>query len=692
MLGPGFAVRATGGHVKDLPGAGRGVDPGRDYAPTWVIARGKARVLSDLKRAARGAERVYLATDPDREGEAIAWQVAEELGAGAGDGRVRRVLLQEITPAAVRDALVGATDLDRRRHDAQLARRVLDRLVGFEVSELLRSKVRRGISAGRVQSVAVRLVVDREREIEAFRPEGSWTLEVRLATEDGEQLEARLLPDGGRPAEPPDREGAERLAGALGRAAFRVAAIDRLERRRPAPAPLTTARLQEEAGARLGFGARRTMRIAQRLYEGVELGEEGLVGLVTYPRTGSTRVADGAAASARAFAVARFGEDHLPAGPGGPAAKARTAREAHEAVRPTSVDRTPEEVRGLLRGAGSRDLLRLYELVWSRFVASQLAPAVLEDATAEIEALLPGAGPGLRLVASGTSIRFPGWLAVEGEERSAVALPPLAAGAALRLVSATAGRRASEPPGRFTEATLVRELDDRGLGRPSTYASVVETIQERRYVERDGGILRPTALGRAVTGFLVGAVPGLMDPGFTAAVEGRLDDVEEGTARWQDVVAELHAPLRVQLERAAGAARPGAGRCPRCGRPLALAAGRRGEFLGCTGYPACRHTESLARGPEAPHRGARAISIGGVDCPEGCGGSVTERRTRTGRALFGCSSYPRCDFVSFDRPRDGPCPECGSSWLVERVSRKGPTYVACPNSECGYRGGIPSEP
>jgi DNA topoisomerase-1 len=739
LLGPGHAVHATQGHLRDLPETGLGIDPENDFAPTYQPVKGKAKLLSDLKRAARGAGRVLLATDPDREGEAIAWHLSEELGAPGGDARVRRVDLRELTPAGVSAALAQPRDVDRRRHDAQQARRVLDRLVGFQVSELLWSRVKRGISAGRVQSVAVRLVVEREKAIEAFRPQGSWAVEARLATAGGGELIARVA----RPGGPGDGEAARKLAEELGRSAFRVARMERRERSIPAPAPFTTARLQEEAAARLGFSARKTMAVAQRLFEGVALGEEGRVGLISYMRTDSTHLSASAVAAARAFVAARFGEDHLPASPNVFRTRAGAAQEAHEAVRPTAVDWTPERVRPFLSGAGGRDLHRLYELVWSRFVSCQMAPAVVEETEVEVEAVSAGEDP-RPLRAGGTALRFPGWTAVAGarplagpqpgeDPRPEDPLPPLEVHMPLRVVAVTHEQRFSRPPARFTEGTLVREMEERGLGRPSTYASVVETIQERAYVVRQERSLRPTALGRTVTDYLVDALPRVMDVAFTAGVEARLDQVEEGTIRWQEVVAEFHAPFHEELERAGRAERPppSGHRCPRCGRPLALRFGRNGEFFACTGYPACRHTANPVQGPhgsvepegeeDAPVedpcpecgaamvrkrgrfgrflacsrypacRGARSVSIG-LACPKGCGGSVTERRSRAGRAFFGCTSYPACDFVSWDRPRDGTCPDCGSAWLVDRAARSGGTYTACPNRECGYRGGVPGSP
>ncbi|HET9553862.1 MAG TPA: type I DNA topoisomerase [Anaeromyxobacteraceae bacterium] len=735
LLGSGVDVRATVGHLKDLPAAILGVDVERGFEPRYDLVKGQARVLSELKRAARTAERVLIATDPDREGEAIAWHLAEELGAPGGDARIRRVLLDELTPEAVRAAVERPRDLDRHRFEAQQARRILDRLVGFQVSPILWRAVRRGLSAGRVQSVAVRLVVERERAIEAFRPSVAHAVEAELVDEEGRPLLARLAPAGGRAA-------AEALRRAVEGRAFTVRSVERTDVARPAPPPFTTATLQQEASRRLGFAPRRTMALAQRLYEGVELGEEGLLGLVTYLRTDSVRLAAGAVEAARRHVERVFGADHLPASPNQFSARGRGVQGAHEALRPTSMEWPPERVRPLLEAAHERDLGRLYELVWSRFVASQMAPAVYRRAAVEL------AAGDATFRAEGASLAFDGWLAAWGKKPPEQAageepppggasawpagapLPPLEPGQPLRLVEARLLERPARPPPRFDEASLVRELEERGLGRPSTFAAILDTVQEKGYVERHEKALRPTELGRRVTEELARRFPRELDAAFTAALEAKLDAVEEGTADWRLVLAEFHGPFREAVARAEAEAREAGRRpieagiaCDTCGRPLAVRWGRNGEFLSCTGYPACRTTMGFRRegGVIVPERadevqpgescpacaapmilrrgrfgrflscsrypacdGRRDVTIG-VACPLGCGGQVAEKRSRQGKTFYGCSTWPGCDFVSWDRPRAGPCPDCGGAWLVERVSKRDGPVIACPDRACGYR-------
>jgi DNA topoisomerase-1 len=742
LLGPGVDVRATVGHLKDLPAAILGVDVEKGFEPRYDLVKGQARVLSELKRAARTAERVLLATDPDREGEAIAWHLAEELGAPGGDARIRRVLLDELTPEAVRAALDHPRDLDRRRFEAQQARRILDRLVGFQVSPILWKAVRRGLSAGRVQSVAVRLVVERERAVEAFRPAVSHDVEVELEAGEGRPLQARLAAAGGGAAPPRGRAAAEALVRALEGKAWTVRSVETSELARPAPPPFTTATLQQEAWRRLGFAPRRTMALAQRLYEGVELGDEGILGLVSYPRTDSARLAPAAVEAARRHVERAFGADHLPASPNLFPPRARGVQGAHEAIRPTSLEWPPERVRPLLEAAHERDLGRLYELVWSRFVACQMAPARCRRATALLDA-----GGAATFRAEGAGLAFDGWLAAWGkkppEEPAGEApppggapwpadhpLPPLAPGQPLRVEALRIAERAARPPPRFDEASLVRELEERGLGRPSTFAAIVDAVQEKGYVERHEKSLRPTELGRRVTEELTARFPRELDAAFTAALEAKLDAVEEGSADWRAVLADFHGPFREAVARAEAGAREAGRRpveagiaCDRCGRPLAVRWGRNGEFLSCTGYPACRNSMGFRRegGAIVPERadevqpgeacpacgspmvlrrgrfgrflscsrypacdGRRDVSIG-VACPLGCGGQVAEKRSRQGKTFYGCSTWPGCDFVSWDRPRAGPCPDCGGAWLVERISRRDGPVIACPDRACGYR-------
>jgi DNA topoisomerase I len=742
-LGRAYDVRATLGHLKDLPAAREGIDVANDFTPTYEVLKGKNRVLSELKRAARTAERVLLATDPDREGEAIAVHIAGEIGAEDGDERVRRALIHELTPQAVLRAIADAGPLDRHRYDAQQARRILDRLVGFRMSGLLAKQVRRGLSAGRVQSVAVRLLAQREREVRAFVGEEYWTLDAVLAGAGPAELEVRLVRLDGRPATLRDRAGTEALLADLGEARFVVDRLERKERRRHPPAPFTTATLQQEAARRLGFSPRRTMMLAQRLFEGVELGDEGPVGLITYLRTDSVRLSTEAIDAARAFVAEHYGPDELPETPNLYAGRAR-AQQAHESIRPTSLAWPPDRVRSALRDPSQRDLVRLYQLIFSRLVACQMRPAVYEEAEVAV------AAGRAEFRVQGLTLRRPGYLAAwatrpPDDEAGAEppppdarragwterAIPSLEVGEALSLVRLVPGQRFTEPPPRFDEASLVKELEARGVGRPSTYASILEAIQEKRYAERLEGSLRPTELGLSVTDWLVRGFPRELDVDFTARLEEELDAVEDGSASSRDVLRRFWVGFERELEKAgqggSAAGEPAASGpvCDRCGtHPLVVRWGRHGEFLACSGYPVCRNTMSFRRegdtivpirdealateercpkceAPMAVRRGRfgrflactrypacdgkRAVPIG-VDCPK-CGGALTERRSARGTTFYGCANWSReggCDFVAWDRPRDEACPECGSAWLVERRSRRGGMEVACPNKGCGF--------
>ncbi len=758
-LGGEVAVLATLGHLVDLPEATLGVDVERGFEPRYAVLKGKNRLLSDLKRAAREASLVLLATDPDREGEAIAWLLAEALGAPGGSAAVRRVLLHELTPEAIRAAVAAPVGLDQHRFEAQQARRILDRLVGFQASPVLWTRVRRGLSAGRVQSVALRLVVEREQARRAFRPEATWPAEVVLEAPGAAPFRARLValgpPDPGGP--PPAAAAAlaaparaEANAGAqlalLRQATYQVGAVAVTRRPLPAPPPFTTATLQQEAARRLGLSPRRTMALAQRLYEGVDLGEEGTVGLVTYVRTDATRLAPAAAEAFRRQAAETFGQALLPEGPNlfppRPGAQA-----AHEAIRPTDPSRTPELLAPRFRALRERDLGRLYRLVWERALASQLAPAQLEVVEVEVA----GSGPGLpvaRLLARGLHLETPGWLAVHGGDLpepdpgaeggpdaegegegegaaapwSATSLPALRPGQPLALVGLDALRQVTGPAPRYTEASLVLALDRRRLGRPSTFAAIVDTVQARGYVERVDGRLAPTALGERVDEALRACFPQELGVDFTAGLEARLDAVEEGTAGWREVLEGFYAPFRAALARAGAEAGVGVGEraaaltgaapgaplrgvtpasaafyCPDCGKPMAVRWGRRGEFLSCSGYPSCRRTQDVRRVDGAVT--LAAAPQGGPlladPCPRACGGEVVERRSKRGKAFYGCSTWPACDFVSWERPAGGPCPDCGNPWLIEVVSRRVGPALACPSKNCGYRralvGGAPPD-
>jgi DNA topoisomerase-1 len=764
-LGRSFDVRASVGHVKDLPKSKMGVDiEGGSFEPEYDVIKGKAKVLSEIKRAARDADHVYLATDPDREGEAIAWHISEEIGAGGGDARVRRVLFHEITKPAIQKAIQQPIDLDRKKFDSQQARRILDRIVGYQISPILWKKVRRGLSAGRVQSVAVRLVVEREREIEAFKPEEYWTLDADLAARLPPEFTAKLWKVDGQKAELKDGATTEGLKADVERARFVVETVDRKERRRNAPPPFTTAKLQQEAANRLGFTAKKTMTLAQRLYEGVELGDE-TVGLITYMRTDSVRLSTEAVDAARVFIGERYGKDHLPEAPNVFKTKAKAAQEAHEAVRPTDLQWTPDRVAPYFEQIGERDMYRLYELIWNRFVACQMVPAVYDQTAADIAAECDGSagaragaeGGGTRppratFRATGSILKFAGYLAVYGqkppedeagaeeekkedeaagerknEERQ---LPPLEPGEELRLVALHPEQHFTQPPPRYNESSLVKEMEQRGIGRPSTYAAILETIQDKGYVEKIEKNFKPTHLGLLVTDELVRAFPREMDVTFTAGMEEKLDEIEEGNAVWQRVLSEFYGTFKEDLAKAEEGMRNVKAQaietdiaCEKCGQMLVIKWGRNGEFLACPGYPECRNTMNFRReeGKIVPEKeedvpvdekcptcsaamvmkrgrfgrflactrypeckGTKPVSIG-VTCPKGCGGYVSEKRSRRGRTFYGCSSYPNCDFVAWDRPRNEACPTCGSTYLLDKYSKKTGPFIACPNKECDYR-------
>lgn len=750
-LGRGFEVKASVGHVKDLPKSKDGVDIEAGFIPTYEVITGKAKVLSDIKRAARSAERVYLATDPDREGEAIAWHISEELGAEGGDARVRRVLFNEITKNAILKAIEHPIDLDRNKFDSQQARRILDRLVGYKISNILWDKVRRGLSAGRVQSVAVRLVVEREREIQAFVPVEYWSLEADLAARLPPEFRAKIWKVDGEKADLKDEAQTQALVGSLDGVSWVVAQVEKKERKRNAPPPFTTAKLQQEAANRLGFSPKKTMTLAQRLYEGVELGDDGAIGLITYMRTDSVRLSTEAVDAARGYIERTWGKDHLPEQPNVYKTKSKQAQEAHEAVRPTTMEWTPDRVAPFLDAIGERDMLRLYELVWNRFVACQMVPAVYDQTTADIQA-----GPRALFRATGSILKSPGYLAVygakppteeagaepsedekaegadkDGKQAEDRQLPPLEQGMELRLVKLLPEQHFTQPPPRFNESSLVKEMEERGIGRPSTYAAILDTIQEKQYVEKLERVFKPTELGVLVTDFLVKGFPREMDVAFTAGLEEQLDGIEEGSAQWQEVLKRFWGTFEEDLARAKktegvkGKAVETDILCDKCGeRKMVIKWGRNGEFLACPGYPDCKNTGNFTRGadgsiqvvkeeeipvedkcptcgadmvmkrgrfgkflactryPEC--KGTKPVSIG-VDCPKGCGGYISEKRSRRGKTFYGCSSYPNCDFVAWDRPRNEPCPDCGNAWLVEKFSKKTGPFIGCPNKECGYR-------
>jgi DNA topoisomerase-1 len=742
FLGRSYVVKASMGHVRDLPKSKLGVDVEHGFEPHYVTIRERSKVLKDLKAEAKKAKHVFLATDPDREGEAIGWHLAHELKTKGND--IARVRFHEITKQAVQAAIQDPKPIDQDLVNAQQARRVLDRLVGYSLSPLLWKSIRRGLSAGRVQSVAVRLVCEREDEVLAFEPEEYWDLTVELKAAGG-KFKAQLASLGGEKAERLQPAQAASLAAEIKGLDYRVASLVKKEQRRFPSAPFTTSTLQQDAARKLRFTAKRTMMVAQQLYEGIELGDEGATGLITYMRTDSVRVAEEAQREARETVTERWGADHLPAKPPFYKTK-RQGQDAHEAVRPTAPRRDPGSIARYL----SPDQRKLYSLIWRRFIASQMAPALFDAATVEVLAPRP-AGDAI-FKASGSVLRFAGFLAAwnldakkdkeeepeeaeEGapmDERGEKELPPLVEGEPLAFLGGGADQHFTQPPARYSDASLVKALEELGIGRPSTYAPTITTILDRTYVERiEGGRLKPTELGSLINKLLVKHFHDILNVQFTALMEEQLDKVEAGTLDWREAVASFYTPFAVELVAAQGAVaetrkevetvsgvvcdKCGAemvvkwGRmgkflacptypackntkpleqaadgslkvgtvvttdetCPKCGKPMTVKHGRFGTFLACTGYPDCKGTKPLNKGV-------------GVACPKCDKGQVVVKRSKKGRVFFSCDQYPTCDFVSWGKPVARPCPACGAKYLVEKPSKAG-MNLACATEGCGHK-------
>ena len=737
-LGRSYQVKASVGHVVDLPKSKLGVDVKRDFQPEYVVIPGKKRVLDELKKAAKGKEKVFLAPDPDREGEAIAWHIAKYLG---NKRNVFRVRFNEITKKAVREALQNPTEIDQKLFEAQNARRILDRLVGYELSPLLWKKVRRGLSAGRVQSVAVRLIVEREREIEAFQAVEYWSIEARLEGPKPPPFTAKLFKIRGERLDNEklriENEAAARaLVDGLAGASWKVASVETKERRRhPAP-PFITSRLQQEASRKLGFNPRRTMSIAQKLYEGVDLGEEGAVGLITYMRTDSTRLSADALAGVRAYIGEKYGAAYLPESANFYRSK-KDAQDAHEAIRPTSLESTPERVAPYLQ----RDELALYTLIWNRFVACQMTPARFDQTSIDIDA------GDLLFRATGQLLRFDGFIRVytegrddsdrpaEDEEGEGRALPEIRPGDVLKLLELLPEQHFTEPPPRYSQASLIKELEEKGIGRPSTYATIVGTILNREYVHEDPQRrLRPTRLGLLVTDLLVGSFPDILNVEFTAGMEDELDKIEEGSEHWVTAIRRFYKPFEKDLKEAEKKmpSVKGEGQktdlvCDKCGSPMVIKWGRNGEFLACSAYPECENTKNFTYAEDSsikidepvtpkepcPKCGRPLVVrfskfgkfIGctgypdcdyklsmkapprslGMVCPD-CGeGDVQERRSRRGKPFYGCNRYPECKFATWDPPVAEPCPDCGAKYLVEKVTKRDGRFRKCAQSACSYR-------
>ena len=766
FLGQGFTVRASMGHVRDLPENELSVDVQNGFTPKYVTIERKRKVVKQIRDAASQVDSILIATDPDREGEAIGWHLVHELRNAKKP--VSRITFNEITESAVRNAIKHPGKIDQHLVDAQQARRILDRLVGYQISPILGRTIRWGLSAGRVQSVAVRLICEREEEIKAFVPEEYWSITAKLKGEKTEPFEAKLFRIDQKKAKVENEEQAKTVVEEAGREKFIVDKIERKERKRSPVPPFITSNLQQEAARKLRFTAKKTMAVAQQLYEGLQIGDEGMLGLITYMRTDSTRVAKEAIDSVRQLIGDRYGSAYLPGKPVYYRSK-KGAQDAHEAIRPASVERTPESIKQFLK----RDQYALYDLIWKRFVASQMKPAIFDVTTVDIKA------GKYTFRANGSIIKFRGFMSVylEGkddslEEDKESILPELIENQILQLLGLTPEQHFTQPPPRYSESTLVKALEEKGIGRPSTYADILSKIQDRDYVVKERGRFMPTEMGTLVNALLVKSFPEVIDVEFTAKMETELDDVEDGKRRWVEVLEEFYGPFSQSLKKAPETIRAAKkdmeevtdevcevcgknmvikwgryGRflacsgypeckntkelnheeeasqetteevCEKCGSPMVVKTGRYGKFLACSAYPECKNTKQIGQDKKAPDeptdeicencgspmviktgrygrflacskypecKTARPLSIG-VDCPKpDCDGYIAEKRSKRGRVFYGCSNYPKCEFVLWNKPIPRKCPECGAPFLVEKTSKAKGEYLACINKECGY--------
>ncbi|MGE5678264.1 MAG: type I DNA topoisomerase [Pseudomonadota bacterium] len=669
FLNSSYKVEASMGHIRDLPKSQLGIDIEKDFQPKYITIRGKGEITEKLRKEAKNCDRIYLATDPDREGEAISWHLANILNLDMKN--VTRIEFNEITKTAVTSALKNPRKLNFNVIDAQQARRVLDRLVGYKISPLLWKKVKKGLSAGRVQSVAVRLICDRENEIRSFVPKEYWSLVAKLTDPDSKKnFDAKFYGTESQKLEIPSEEEMNKILEGLKGANYSVKKIKKGEKRRNAPNPFITSTLQQEAYKKLGFTTKKTMMIAQQLYEGVDIKGEGTLGLVTYIRTDSIRVSEEAKKDAAQYITEKYGKNYL----GGEAKQGKSGKkiqDAHEAIRPSSIFREPDQIKDSLE----KDQYKLYKLIWERFTASQMQAAVFDTVTADIEA------NGYIFKAFGSIMKFPGFMSIyieesdDKEDEGDITLPNLSEGQQVKLKKLDHKQHFTEPPLRYTEATLVKVLEEKGIGRPSTYAPIISTILARGYVIKDKKFLMPTDLGEKITGIMLEFFYDIVDVEFTANMESKLDEIEEGDKEWKQVIREFYEPFAVTL----ASAEEKVGKieiqdevsdviCELCGRNMVYKQGRFGKFLACPGFPQCRNTKAI-------------IESTGIGCPK-CSGELIARKTKKGRKFYGCNRYPECDFVSWDEPVAEKCPECGSL-MVKKYAKKGLEYK-CTNGACGY--------
>ena len=727
IVGRDFIVKASVGHLKDLPKKKLGVDVDNNFAPEYITIRGKGKILSELKAAAKKADKIFLAPDPDREGEAIAFHIGNEV-AKHTDGIIFRVMFNEITKKAVTEAISNPTEVNINRVNAQQARRILDRLVGYKISPILWKKVHRGLSAGRVQSVALRIVCDRENEIKAFKSEEYWSITLDLEGHVNPQFQSKLFKVDGKKVEISNQAGADEVVKNLDGAEFTLEDIVKKERKRNPAAPFITSTLQQEASRKLNFSPKKTMMLAQRLYEGIPVGSKGTVGLITYMRTDSTRLSTEATDMIRDYIVSRYGEPFLPKVPNVYKSK-KSAQEAHEAIRPTDVELEPAAMKEYLE----KDMFRLYELIWARSVSCQMVSAILDTTQFDIRT-------GQYLFRSnGSIVKFSGFMQVyvesgddEPAEQTAKPgdriLPALEKGEKLNLLEVHPEQHFTHPPPRFTEAMLVKKLEEEGVGRPSTYAAIVSVIKDRDYVKNEERRLAPTELGVLISDLLLEHFPDIMTTEFTANMESQLDQIEEGTAEWVKTLQTFYVPFKSDLDEAEKKMKDLKAEveetdevCDKCSQPMIIKWGRFGKFMACSGYPDCKNTKEVPKeGPDGKMvsepatvegvcdkcQGPLIMKVGrfgkfiacsnypeckftkpidlGILCPEdGCKGKIAGRRSKKGRTFYGCTAYPNCNFVSWEKPVGEACPECKNPYMVEKWKKNEDTSIVCP--KCKFK-------
>jgi DNA topoisomerase-1 len=674
-LGSDYKISASMGHIRDLPQSHLGVDIKSDFNPMYIIIAGKSTLIKELKADAEKSEKIFLATDPDREGEAISWHLSHILKIDPSSDC--RITFNEITKNAVINAVKQPRPIDMNLVDAQQARRILDRIVGYEISPVLWKKIRKGLSAGRVQSVATRIICDRETEIENFIPKEYWSIDTQFKKEDGLIFSARFHGKNGKKLEIKNKDESDEILALLKDSNFIVSNVKKREKKRTPAPPFITSTLQQEASRKLGYSAQKTMMIAQQLYEGVDIGSEGSVGLITYMRTDSVRISEDALTEARKYILDNFGKEYLPSKPRYFKTKS-ASQDAHEAIRPTYVERAPEALKDSL----SLDQYKLYKLIWDRFLACQMEPAIFDTISVEIEGnpKTLDIKTVINLRASGSKLVFKGFMAlyVEGtddeEDEASQILPSINKDESLTLVNTEPNQHFTEPPARFTEASLVKTLEEKGIGRPSTYAPTISTIINRGYVERNKKQLAPTELGKIVNQLMVANFSDIVNVNFTADMENKLDKVEEGDIQWKAVLREFYEPFKETVKKAETISKiempveVSDEVCEKCGKQMVVKMGRFGKFLACPGFPECKNTKPF-------------LEEAGVKCPK-CAGRVIYRKTKRGRKYLGCENYPKCDFMTWDMPSDKTCPKC-SNFLTQKSKGNTITYK-CSNTECDY--------